>query len=343
MRCSSMRMAVPALIAVVVACGGPAAPQAHTTSPPPSPFPGPLPISTVAFSCRLPILVDRGPGQPGAFIDFPSGMVTPDPAAAAGGSITHPRRELVGDFYIHSYDHAFSQWLPVSRRYVSPDGAHYAYTDRAVSDPQNPPTRATLHVVDVKTAVDAAFDDGPWGSPYIILDYAAEGIYLTTAYVGYGLWLMNTATGVITQAADPWDVQGSAGNRVFWVGAVNGRDPHPIAGVAPDELDRLNLVDGSREVWFYRPERAVHYVSQDVSGHPIVIVSAAFDHLELWLVLGPGINRPIVMGDVPTIGSPIADEHGIWFGSPDGIYLYSEANGLEKVSNQPGNPANGCS
>ncbi len=153
---------------------------------------------------------------------------------------------------------------------------------------------------------------------------------------------MNTATGVITQAADPWDVQGSAGNRVFWLGAVNGRDPHPIASVAPDELARLNLVDGSREVWFYRPERAVHYVSQDVSGHPIVIVSAVFDHLELWLVLGPGINRPIVIGDLPTIGSPIADDHGIWFGSPDGIYLYSEANGLQKVSNQPGNPANGC-
>ena len=154
-------MAGLALIAMLVACSGHAAPQAHTASPPPSPFPGPLPITTVAFSCRLPVFVDRGPGQPGAFIDFPSGTVTPDPAAAAGGSITHPGRELVGDFYIHYYDRAFSQWLPVSRRDVSPDGAHYAYTDRAVSDPQNPPTRATLHVVDVKTGVDAAFDDGP--------------------------------------------------------------------------------------------------------------------------------------------------------------------------------------
>jgi hypothetical protein len=40
--------------------------------------------------------------------------------------------------------------------------------------------------------------------------------------------------------------------------------------------------------------------------------------------------------------SPIADKHGIWFGGPDGIYLYSEARGLQKVSSQPGNPANGC-
>jgi hypothetical protein len=35
-------------------------------------------------------------------------------------------------------------------------------------------------------------------------------------------------------------------------------------------------------------------------------------------------------------------QHGIWFGSLDGIYLYAQAHGLVKVSNQPGYPANGC-
>jgi hypothetical protein len=304
-----------------------------------------MPISRASFSCRLPVFVDIGPGQPGAFIQFPSRTVKPDPAAARVGSIIRPGRELVDYFYVHYYDRAYSRWLPVSRNDVSPDGAHYAYTDRAVADQQNPPTRATLHVVAVKTGVDLAFDDGDWSIPYVILDYAAEGIYLTKSLVGSGLWLMNPATGAITQVTDAWDVQGSAGNRVFWAGAVNASDPHPLPGPAPDELDRLNLVDGSRVAWFYRSRSTVHFVSQDVAGHPIVIVSGgAGQATELLLLLGPSISRSIVtFGDkLPSPASPITDKHGVWFGSPDGIYLYSEANGLRKVSNQPGYPANGC-
>src|SRR6202165_4923734 len=85
-----------ALIAVVAACGRPAAPQAHGASPPPlispvavpspgpTPATGPLPLSTVNFSCQLAVFVDRGQGPAGAFIDFPSGTVTPDPGAAKG-------------------------------------------------------------------------------------------------------------------------------------------------------------------------------------------------------------------------------------------------------------------
>jgi hypothetical protein len=43
-----------------------------------------------------------------------------------------------------------------------------------------------------------------------------------------------------------------------------------------------------------------------------------------------------------TLVYPIADSHGIWFGSQQGIYLYSDNIGLQKVSDQPGCPANGC-
>ena len=351
-----MRLAGLALLAVVSACTGPAASQANGGSPAPSTSPvavstpsptwslglGPTAISTIDFSCRLPVFVDIGPGRPGGFIDFPSGTFTPDPAANVD-SIVRPGRELVDYFYVHYYDRAFSRWLPVSRKDVSPDGTHYAYTDRAVADPQDPPTRGTLHVVDVKTGVEMAFDDGSWSSPYVIVDYATEGIYLTTSYVGYGLWLVNPTTGAITEVAYPWDVQGSDGDKVFWAGAVNPHDPQPIAGVAPDQLDRLSLVDGSRVPWFYRPGSSVHFVGQDVSGHPVVIVGGISSGQ--WLLLpAPGVNRSIwVEGNqVPAIGSPISDAHGVWFGSPDGIFLYSEANGMQKVSNQPGYPGNGC-
>jgi hypothetical protein len=259
-------------------------------------------------------------------------------------SITRLGRELVGDSYVHYFDRASSRWLPVSRNAVSPDGSHYAYADRAIGPQTDPQARATLHVVAVNTGAELTFDDGGWSSPYAVLDYATEGIYLTTTYVGYGLWLMNPATGAITKFANPWDVQGSAGNYVFWVGAVNASDPHPISGVASDQLERLSLVDGSRLAWFYRPGSSVHFVSQDVGGRPIIVASGVSGPQEFLLLVGRGVSRSIwTSGDgIPALSSPISDSHGVWFGSPDGIFLYSEANGVQKVSNQPGYPANGC-
>ncbi len=130
MRCTNMRMAGVALIALVAACSGPGAPQAQSASP-------------VAVSSPEPVPSLRS---------APMGTVTPDPAAAGAGSISRPGRELVDYFYGRYFDRAYSRWLPVSRIHVSPDGSHYAYADRAVAEQQNPPARATMHVVAVKTA-----------------------------------------------------------------------------------------------------------------------------------------------------------------------------------------------
>jgi len=347
-------MAGVALIALVAACSGPGAPQAQSASPvavsSPEPVPSlrsaPILIQTLGFACRLPISIDIGPGQPGAFIDFPSGTVTPDPAAAGAGSISRPGRELVDYFYGRYFDRAYSRWLPVSRIHVSPDGSHYAYGDRAVAEQQNPPARATMHVVAVKTGVELAFDDGAWSNPYEVLDYAADGIYLFTTFGAYlGLWLMDPATGAITRVANLSNVQGSAGGKVFWVGTINPSDQHPVAGVAPDQLDRLSLVDGSRFTWFYRPGSSVHFIGEDLGGHPIIYVANADGSTEVLVVPAPGINRPILPSwdALDTISDPISDSHGIWFGSPNGIYFYSDAIGLlQRVSDQPGYPANGC-
>ena len=253
------------------------------------------------------------------------------------------------------FDRAFWRWLPVSRNAVSPDGTHYAYTDRPATYQQNPPSRATLHVVTVKTGVDLAFDGGYWLAPYSVLDYAAEGIYLISAYEGppVGLWLMNPATGEVKQVAALPDVQGSAGNKSFWVGSVNPSDPNPIPGMGgtPDQIEKFNLVDGSRVVWFYQPGSGVSFVGQDLAGHPIVSTyGESGQPTAFFLVPSPGTRRPILATTEPlpflsglaSLGSPIADSHGVWFGGPDGTYLYSDAGGLQKVSSQPGYPANGC-
>jgi hypothetical protein len=45
---------------------------------------------------------------------------------------------------------------------------------------------------------------------------------------------------------------------------------------------------------------------------------------------------------VETLQGVIADSHGLWFGGFDGIYLYTAANGLQRVSDHAGLPANGC-
>jgi hypothetical protein len=61
------------------------------------------------------------------------------------------------------------------------------------------------------------------------------------------------------------------------------------------------------------------------------------------LALDPTTHMTIYKGTlVETLGGAISDSHGIWFGSPQGIYLFTSAGGLQKVSNQPGYPANGC-
>ena len=285
-----------------------------------------------------------GQGPQGEFLDFPSGRVTYDPKSPKLDSLVRPGRELHGSYVVLYFDKAFKRWLPVSRKAVSPDGAHYAYTDRPILAQPDPQARASLHVVSVKTGVDVTFDGGDWSNPFAVLDYAAEGIYLITDTGTYvGLWLMEPTTGVVTRLADMLNVQGRSDMNHFWAGWSNPNDPNPVTADAPNQLDKVNLADGSRTPWFYRPGSSLHVVNQDVAGQPIILVSP-LSGAELLLVLAPGVNRSILTfgNKLPGLSDPIADKHGIWFGSPDGIYLYTLAHRLQKVSNQPGYPSNGC-
>jgi hypothetical protein len=64
---------------------------------------------------------------------------------------------------------------------------------------------------------------------------------------------------------------------------------------------------------------------------------------ELLLSLDDATQRSVYKGAVAaTLSGGITDEHGVWFGSEHGIYFYSDAGVLQKVSDQPGYPANGC-
>ena len=152
----------------------------------------------------------------------------------------------------------------------------------------------------------------------------------------------------------------SAGRGVFWSGEINPADPNPIrvpssAGTLADQIDRIDLKSGTQAVWWYQPGKGLSIVGLDIHGHPLIGVYSGqasvppkndpVDHsaTELLIALDSKTQRSIYKGQlVESLGGAIGDSHGVWFGSSEGIYLYSDARGLQKVSDQPGSPANGC-
>lgn len=302
-----------------------------------------LPLSSVGFSCRLPIY-SYGPVQD-SFITFPSGTVANDPNGNGG-------------IY---FDLAYSKWVPVGRGAVSPDGRNYAYIEMGDSGV------FFVHIVSVESGKNVSFQESASGSGLSaqpeIFDYAADGIYLTQAFehIWAGVWLFQLATGSIHQVTDIEVPEVSAGSGVFWYGAVNPADPHPFssrssAGIFPDEVDRLDLKPGARAQWLYRPGESVEVMGVDVQGRPVIIHTVPgtdpgigqpnfLDHSQSELLLGLDSThqRSIYKGRlVESLSAPIADSHGVWFGSPYGIYLYTSSGSLIKVSDHPGYPANGC-
>jgi len=343
---------VTALLAVVLtaACSqGAGTPVAHVTaSPSPSqqaspiptvsPVPLPsafsaLPLTKVAFSCRLPVYSQQGLETiVDSFISFPANTLTVDSNGKNG-------------MY---YDRAYSRWLPVTRSGVSPDGAGYAYVEFTQ-------TEYVLHVVAVVSGKDITFHftngNGPDGPP-IVLDYSADGIYLVQAFEHLlaGLWLLDPSTGSVRQVSKDIYPVSSAGGGVIWAQLVNPADTNSVftgssAGTLPDEIDRVDLRSGTQTAWLYKPGLGLGVVGLDGQGHPLMVSQGwgADSNAELSIVSAPGSSRLIYKGWlVQTLAGGITDSHGVWFGSSQGIYLYSEADGLRKVSNQPGLPANCC-
>ena len=307
------------------------------SSPAASPVPGDLPLSRVSFSCRLPIYKQQGyEGSPdfsrqGAFLTFPAASIAIDNNGTGGAY----------------FDRAFNRWLPVTRESVSPDGAHYAYAN---------PANDMLHVVDVVGGNERTFSLSAIGANYVF-DYTADGVYMTQGFEGlHGLWLVNPATGSVRETAyatpppsgaTGFNPQASAGGGIFWIGEVNPGDPNPQkspVSLGPDQIVRLDFASGHRIIWIYREGIGLFVIGLDAGGRPLIVSSDGTEaRTELLIALDQGSQRSIFKGALlMTLNGAIADSHGVWFGSPQGIYLYSDAGGLQKVSNQPGYPANGC-
>lgn len=282
-----------------------------------------------------------------SFITFPDGAISPAPVATGG-------------MY---FDRAFSRWLPVVRSAVAPDGTGYAYIEISQE-----PDIFFIHMVGVNgsqtkdVSIPESASAAGLGAQPEVFDFSADGIYLTEAFehVWPGVWLFVQPAGPIRKVTDIDVPEVSAGSGVFWFGAVNPADPTPFssrssAGILPDEVNRLDLKTNTRTLWLYRPGLDLEVLGVDTLGRPLIRVLAPggggianndfFDHSasELLLGLSPTFQRSIYKGQlVETLGNPIADSHGVWFGSGQGIYLYTSSGSLIKVSDHPGYPANGC-
>jgi hypothetical protein len=322
----------------------------------------PVPTGPLGFSCKLPIyrLDSNSPPQSQVgFLSLPDGGVTlqPAPTLPAGSVVTvdqtGPKPLYPSAFNL---DRAVSTWVPVARGAVSPDGRHYAYMSFPTLD------RGVMNVVDVASGAVRTYPAtyAPFtGARYMVMDYAQEGIYLGLGYEGLGgVSLLDPDGGAIRDVGPYYfyPVTVVAGSAV-WFGTANPADPNPapggLAGV-PDSVDSFNFISGSQTPWLYLPGTYVQVVAVDAAEHPIVLVEhGSSDNAELVLVARPGAAQQIFHGTQAELssmtdsiasgrGGPVADSHGIWFGSLAGIYLYSPGVGMRKVSDPAGYPANGC-
>ncbi len=292
------------------------------------------PPSAVSFSCRLPVMTRER--LSGGFIEFPVGNYVPDPTSTfttetstgRSRSISVQQPQLAGTMPLLFYDRATSRWLPTNREGVNPDGTGCAY----VVQGQN----QSVHVVDVATARERSF---PAPHPMVgeVYDYSPNGIYLAGRGDGaeIGLWLLDPQSGSERLVTNEKVVSAVRDGKV-WLGQRTG----VTYGIFPDTLVELDLSSGSKTTWFHRENGQAWLVGLTSAGLPIVIVHGS-PRNELWLVSSPGTEKRIYSSP-NWFDFPSSDSHGVWFASVDGIYLYSDSNGFQKVSNLLGFPAGSC-
>jgi hypothetical protein len=350
------------VMAVISACGGNASPGLAAHSPPassvsPSSPASPagvpssptqasptasgapvLPLTAVAFSCRLPAY-RRGGEATSWFIDFPARSVS-------------DTSEL-GTFY----DPAVSRWLPVFQNQVSPDGRRYAYTEGWSA---SPPSATRVHVVDAGTGADVRVVAMPDTQPYFVIDFTGTGVDLGIGFEGrgQGVWRLDPGTGVVTKVSDglyPPDAQ--------WIGVVDANDPQPY-GSAMTGMPGENRIDhrdaaGRTTTWFYRPGHAVRWIAF-ATNSALLVRSDWSDPTkpnvggtEYWLVTAPNQATELAaytfQETSPYLdlsnGFPTAraDSHGIWIGGEQSLYLVTLQGAVLRVYPKSAYPASGCS
>ena len=316
------------------------------------------------LACRLPIAQFDSSGKlAGAFITFPSRELIRDPNStfqdvSPNGlvkSVVQP--QLIGWPRRATFTRRYGRWVPANPTEVSPDSSHYAWAETTNDSPR----RNKVHVVDVASGLDHVVRDqvAETNGFFSVVDYQSDGIYLNdVGPVGeaapQGLWRLDPMTGRLQTIFTNGVVDDVAGGAA-WVEKVNPNDPHPPVSlgrgqdrgypgaVLPDQLLRRDLANGAIASWYYEPGRNVVLLGFDQADHPIVDVLSSTDATEVWLVTAPGRRERIDAGTFSEAPfGPFGDTHGTWLRGQQGIFLYTAAAGLVKVSSVVGDVAGRC-
>lgn len=362
-----MRRLAPALALVLMACSqatahnpvgpasqGPTATSSGPANPTPTATPtaspsSNVPLAKVDFACRLPVTRSATFGNyNGGFITFPQATYASDPNGAINnnqnGVLTTTESPPLSGIPAFAappfYEAAQHRWVPVSPGQSTPDGLSYAYTtfEAATS------SQALVHVVNVAHATDKTFEVAvpPNAQGYTVADFTAAGVYLlpnTFEQLPDGVWLMDPASGALRQVTQVGPVSAVRSGYV-WLAAINPSDPSPPqlrrSGTPSDSVVRVDLKNGAKATWFYRPGKQVSLFGFDSKGMPIVNVSdpsGATTSSETWLTGGPFVPDTLVSASSQVyLRSPQGDGDRVWFGSDAGLYLFTRTHGLQKVA-----------
>lgn len=310
--------------------------------------PSDLPISAVDFTCRLPVMTSpHGTiAYVNGFVSFPQATFNMDPTGVIrynsdGQLVTDATPNLYGLLQAPprapSYDVARGRWIPASTAQISPDGAFFAYATFSASGAAPP----RIHVVEVATGSDRVVEltTLPYG-PYFalsVLSFEGSSIYFVPQkqadIYGTGVWRLDLSSGSVVALAPVTGVV-TVHDGYAWVVRLDLRDPSPpYAGF--NSIVRVNLTSGAETVWYYRPGKRLDLLDVSAAGQAIVSILSDSES-EIRLVDTPGGSGSIVDGGGLGLYGPRFDGDRLWFGSLDGLYLYTASVGMRKVLAAPG-------
>ena len=336
---------------VLTACTAPGSGPVSAPGPTPvatsagsrTPSPSPMPL----VACELPYLTTPGYGPFTAvgFLKLPDGVFRPDPSASnslpPGGVQAIPTPGGPQPWW----DAQAKRWIPVDLSSVRPDGQSYAYM-----------SADGLHRVLIATGSDVLVYRRPKGvlggqvlgyraDPYIVFPSAVKGgkgSVIANPPGQVGVWKVDIASGSASRIRRSDDAGSMVGD-ALWITPVSG---HTLG----DSLDRVDLASGQQTIWFTDPGRTIQFLGVDQVGLPIVWTFAD-GHLEIWRIAAPNqatnFHSIDYTGAAPIYGPEmqqgllIADQHGVWFGASDGLYIY-DGGGFRKIATTSGIPAGPC-
>lgn len=296
------------------------------------PFGGPASGPTqpgLGMNCRLPIFAG-GPGS-GGFVVLPQGNFIADPKSAvtapSPSPAASPQPPGYGGYqgwWGTTYDRAYSRWLPVPYRWVSPDGTRYAYPGRPDG----------IYIQNVTNGTQVEVGEG---SSWQVLDVDSSAVYAVTGSSG-GLWRL-PFSGAATQITNTGYWQAVGGG--FAYGTPLSQAPQG----ATNPLNRLDLKNGSTTEFFVAQAGAQSSMQGlDSAGNPIIYIQGQYV-FDIVIVSAPytAVRIANLWGSnfYPN-GTPIPDRHGIWFAGGNGIALYIYGSGWYKMSGFGGQLAGGC-